>query len=357
MLKRETESSFVYIDVKRRTKKKEFFTQINILINWTKISQTLNKKIKRAGSDAYGRPAHHPIVLFKMMLIQTWYKLSDEGVEEMINDSLSANEFCGLKIEDQVPDHSTLSRFRKELTEVGLMDTLLNKINRQLKKQGLILTDGVAMVDATLTESPWKDRIPTYEITVDREEDEGSKEETQIESSILKMTRVYKKGSDIEARWLKKGKKTIYGYKQHVASDKNGMILGVHTVAANEYEGQGLEPLIEKVKARNTIKEVYTDKGYTSKLNEEMLKGHKIKSRLQKKAKVNKGLSIWEKRFNKLISKSRYVIERTFGSCKKWFRGGVARYKGILKVHAQHIIQSIAYNLKRAPGIIMSKCE
>lgn len=65
-------------------------------------------------------------------------------------------------------------------------------------------------------------------------------------------------------------------------------------------------------------------------------------------------LTHWRVRFNKLISKTRWVVERTFGSIKKWFGGGVARYKELEKTHTQHVLQAIAYNLKRAPGIIVS---
>ena len=342
MLKKITSSSFVHYDVKRRTKKKQFFKQMDLIINWTKISQELNKKIKRAHKDAYGRAAHHPIVLFKMMLIQTWYKLSDEGVEEMINDSISANEFCGLKIEDAVPDHSTLCRFRKELTELKIMDKLLNKINRQLKKHRILLSTG-AIVDATLTESPWKNSRPDY-IAKDR------KEEEEQEFDFVKSP---KKGSDIEGSWLKKGKKSYFGYKQHVATDKEGLILGIHTVSANEYEGKGLEPLINKIKKEHEITDLATDKGYASKLNRELLKKHKIKCRIQLKATKTKGLSKWGKKFNKLISKYRYKIERTFGSIKKWFSGGIARYKGKCKIHTQHVLEAIAYNLKRSPKLLI----
>ena len=46
------------------------------------------------------------------MQLQTWYNLSDMGVEGMVNNTLSANAFCSLRVEDMVPDHSTLSRFR-----------------------------------------------------------------------------------------------------------------------------------------------------------------------------------------------------------------------------------------------------
>ena len=344
MLKKQTLSSFVYYDVKRRTKKKDFFKQMDLIINWTKISQELNKKIKRCQSDAFGRAAYAPIILFKMMLVQTWYKLSDEGVEDMINDSISANEFCGLKIEDTVPDHSTLSRFRKELTELDLMDKLLNKINRQLKRHKILVSTG-AIVDATITESPWKNSPPNY-ISKDRAENE--EESYEFENSV-------KQGSDAEGKWLKKGKKTYFGYKQHVATNNDGLILGVHTVSANEYEGKGLEPLLDKVQKEHDIKEVSSDKGYSSLSNREMLSKRGLKDRIQKKATKSKPLNYWEKSFNKQISKYRYKIERTFGSCKKWFGGGIARYKGLCKVHTQHILQAIAYNLKRGPRLLISK--
>ena len=59
--------------------------------------------------DAAGRPI--PLVLFKMMLLQTWYHLSDMGVGDMVNDNLAANAFCGLHVEDTVPDHSNAEPF------------------------------------------------------------------------------------------------------------------------------------------------------------------------------------------------------------------------------------------------------
>lgn len=342
MLKKNTSSSFVHYDVQRRTKKKDFFKQIDSIINWAKISRELNKKIKRANKDSYGRPAYPPIILFKMLLLQTWYSLSDEGVEEMVNDTLSANEFCGLKIEDTVPDHSTLSRFRKELTEIRIMDKLLININRQLQKHKLILNQGSGIVDASITESPYKDKNPTYEMVLDREENTGSKTE--------ELERIYPNGVDGEGKWLKKSNKCYFGYKQHVASDINGMILGIHTVPANEYEGNGLSPLLEKLENRPTS--IYTDKGYSSKKNRSFLLERGIKDRIQKKGTKKDKINKWEKLFNKISGKTRYVIERTFGGIKKWFRGGICRYKGLSKTHTQHIIQAIAYNLKRSPGLL-----
>ncbi|MDT9499278.1 IS5 family transposase [Capnocytophaga canimorsus] len=154
---------------------------------------------------------------------------------------------------------------------------------------------------------------------------------------------------DKEARWLKKGTKTYFGYKKQIAVDSNGLVLAVHTTPANKHDSKGLIPLLEKLDNERIKKGVFTDKGYASKANREYLKERKSKDRIQHKAQRNKPLSKWERVFNKLISKTRWVVERTFGSQKRWFGVGQTRLKGLDKVHTQHILEAIAYNLKRSP--------
>ncbi|WP_430812827.1 transposase [Carboxylicivirga sp. 1411-1] len=62
-------------------------------------------------------------------------------------------------------------------------------------------------------------------------------------------------------------------------------------------------------------------------------------------------------RFIKLISKDRYKVERTFGGMSRWFGAGIAKYVGLEKTHTQHVMEAIAYNSFRSPGIIMSNCQ
>lgn len=63
-------------------------------------------------------------------------------------------------------------------------------------------------------------------------------------------------------------------------------------------------------------------------------------------------MTYWEKRFNKLIGKTRFKVERTFGGINRWFSGGTARYRGIEKMHTQNIMEALCYNLYRSLGII-----
>lgn len=353
--KKGNQMSFVSGYVEKRTRRHKFFNEINSIINWSPIEKEINKVYKR-GMSVDGRPSYPGILLFKMQLLQTWYNLSDVGVEDMVNDSFSAMRFCGLDIEDDVPDHSTLSRFRKELAEKKAYDRLLRKLNNQLKEKGIMLNNGSAQIDASITESPYSPKGKTeYEVAVDRKEDGRKEDDIEKEEKSQKLLKKQKPGVDSEARWLKKGKDLYYGYKKHIADDQDGMVEAVHTTTANEHDSKGLKPLLEKVpKAKKEA--AFTDKGYKVPDNDGYLQESKIKNRIQRKAYKNRPLTKWEIFFNKLIGRQRYVVERTFGGMKRWFGAGVARYKGLAKTHAQHVMEAIAYNLKRSPGLVWAKC-
>jgi len=71
------------------------------------------------------------------------------------------------------------------------------------------------------------------------------------------------------------------------------------------------------------------------------------------KATKNKALTYWQNKFNQIISKTRYKVERTAGSMKRWFGASTARYIGLAKTHTQHLMEALAYNLYRSPGIVL----
>jgi IS5 family transposase len=165
MIKKQVPGSFVSVDVSRSTRKGKFFHPINAVIDWAVFEKELYKVCKRSIQDAAGRLAYNPLVLFKMTLLQTWYHLSDMGVEDMVNDTLSANAFCGLRVEDTVPDPSTLSRFRSELSEKRAMHRLLAKLNAQLEHQGILVQQGGGIIDASITPTARKPQgTSTYSI-------------------------------------------------------------------------------------------------------------------------------------------------------------------------------------------------
>ena len=80
-------------------------------------------------------------MMFKILLLQTWYGLSDYGVEERINGSILFSEFLLLDMGLPAPEHSTICRFRAELTRLEIMDKLLKELNKQFKKYGISRID------------------------------------------------------------------------------------------------------------------------------------------------------------------------------------------------------------------------
>ena len=160
-------------------------------------------------------------------------------------------------------------------------------------------------------------------------------------------------GVDTEGRRIKKAGKTRYGYKKHHVTDIEGLVIGLLTAAANVDEIANLGDVLATADLPENIS-VYGDKGYRSTKNEEILKGRKLNVRILHKAKKGQPLTAREIWGNKLIGKTRFKVEWTFGEIRRWFNSTCARYKGLSKMHTQNLMEAIAYNLYRSPGIVAS---
>ncbi len=317
---------------------------MNELLDWNSISHLIDQNYKR-GKSATGKPSYDGLLLFKMCLLQTWYGLSDYEVEDRVNDSISFGYFCGLNIDQVAPDHSTLSRFRTAMTKAGAFDFLFKEINKQLEEHQIIVKSGV-IVDASVIDTPLRPKgKTTHKVTQDREDEQEPEIQKEYAPSV-----------DKDASWLKKRGKYHYGYKKHHVTDQEGLVIGVVTTKASLNEITNLEEVLDAADLPEGIP-VKADKGYQSQKNQDLLNRKKLKNHILKKAKKNKPLTKWEKRFNKLIGKVRFKVERTFGGIKRWFSGGIARYRGMEKMHSQNLMEAMCYNLYRSPGIVMSNSE
>lgn len=231
------------------------------------------------------------------------------------------------------------------LTKVNAYEELFKEINRQLEEHEIIVKKG-AIVDASIVDTPLKPKGKiNHEVTKDREDLDEVEVKKQYPSSV-----------DKDASWVKKGGKLRFGFKKHYVTDEEGMVLGVATTKASTNEIANLDEVLDMADLPEGIP-LKADKGYQSENNSKILKKRKLKNHILKKAKRNKPLTSWEKRFNKLVGKTRFKVERTFGGIKRWFGGGIARYRGIEKMHTQNLMEAMCYNLYRSPGIIASNCE
>ena len=139
---------FADMMVKRKTKPNNFLDKIQSLVKWNEIERLLSTLHSAVG----GAPSYPPLCMFKMLLLQQWYALSDPGTEEAVNDRLSFRSFCGFSLSESIPDYSTLCRFRNELSEHSLGEALFESFNVQLDSLGLILREGT-LIDATVVEA------------------------------------------------------------------------------------------------------------------------------------------------------------------------------------------------------------
>lgn len=282
-----------------------------------------------------------------MLLVGIWNGgLSDEAVEDMANSNLHVMRFLGLSLEDNVPDHSVLSRFRTCLTVARAWDSLLEQINHQIQTYNIMVKRG-CHVDASITQSPRKPKTkPCYEVVNDRED----RDDESDAQAAMRVIEVVQPGVDTQARWVKKSGKSMYGYKQHTLVDDNGLVVVVEITVANCHDSKPLLALLDKAGIEPGTR-VHADKAYCSQKHCEALKARGIKNGTQDKAVKNKPLTQRQLQRNRLITKVRYVVERTFGSQARWFGSKILRYRGKAKAHAWHILQAMAYNLKRLPRL------
>ena len=262
---------------------------------------------------------------YKALLLQSWYGLSDPGLEKQLARDLLFRRFVGLSLSESVPDHSTLWRFRNVLEELKLNETLLGEINQQLGDQGLLIRSGeVSIIDASVIKA--KNNRPN----------KGKNgENTQDKEAAYNV----KNGSDGK-------RKTTYGFKAHINVEEDGFIKGYDFTAGNTHDSQVFETLLT-----HTEKEVYADSAYKSKEHDKLLNGKRIGNRVLERAYRNKPLTEQQKRSNRLASGTRSIVERVFGVLKLHYAMGNARYLGMARNKARFGLMCVAHNIKRGMAI------
>lgn len=306
--------------------------KIDALMDWPSFWPILKRGLGRSGVGPQG---YDPLILFKCLLIGQWHGLSDPKLERALKVRLDFMIFCGLDLHAPVPDETTHCRFRNALVRGGVYDDLLAEVCRQIEAHGLKLKEAdAAIIDATLIESAAR---PRTHIDAPRDRAEGeSRDDPELHFS-----------ADPDARWVKKGSKSILGYKGFARADEEGFVTKVHTTPANRGESPEFATMINGANAQRVL----ADKAYASKANRDMLRGlHR--DGIMRKAVRGRPLRASQKRFNKLISKRRFRVEQCFGTMKRLFGLYRARYFGLDKTHAQMAMAAIGQNLLKAANKI-----
>lgn len=272
-------------------------------------------------SSRSGRPSYPPLTLFKCLLLQQWYGLSDAGLEEALGDRLSFRRFCGLALDEAAPDHSTISRFRAQLVRHGLSEALFEELHGQLDARGLILRQGT-LIDATLVAA--QARKPPHSA--------GRKSPV-----------------DGDADWTRRGNKSHFGYKGHVGVDRgSGIIRRRRLTPASVNDTVVADELIVGDEAA-----AYADMAYDKQSRRAALKAAGIKDRIMHRPnKHHPVLPPLKARRNRLIAPIRAAVEGVFGLMKRSYGYRRVRYYG-LAANALHFdLLCIAINLRRAEVLL-----
>ncbi len=307
--------------------------KLNELLNWPRLASMIKGLYRSEENDKGGQRPYDPLKMFKAVLLGQWYSLSDPALEESLRVRLDFMFFTGFELGEDLPDETTLCRFRNRLFAKGLDKALFDELNRQLEELEIKVSKcNGAIVDATIISSSNR---PNRTIETNENED-GQQVEV-------------KESKDPDARWLKKGKQSYFGYRGYVRTDaKNGYIESVHVQSANKAETHELERTVSTASSGR----IYADKGFASKANRVLLKDLGLKDGLMEKAVRNKPLSHWQKLKNRLISRRRFIVERAFGTLKRKFMMSRADYQGLQKVEGQLRLKSMCLNLLKAVNAV-----
>lgn len=298
--------------------------KIAAFVDW----QPIGEMLAQLRGGTMGAPGYPAVMMFKALLLQRWYGLSDPAMEEALKDRLSFRHFVGMALTASIPDHSSIWRFREALG-AGLAETLFAEIGRQIEAKGLVLKQGT-LIDASLiaaaVNAPQKPKGPLPPGP------DGKPASKLVKSEL-----------DPQAAWTRKGGKYFFGYKVHLAMDKTSRIVRrLAFTPANINESEPADQLIcgdEKI--------VYADKAYDSHARRKLLRKKRIKNGIMRRGHPKRPLTRYHIQRNKRLSKIRGTVEGIFSLCKNVYDLARAKYIGLARNATAFHLAAIAMNLKR----------
>jgi IS5 family transposase len=294
------------------------------------LEQFFDKDVDR---NKGGRPAYDYVLMFKILILQRYYNLSDDTIEYAILDRLSFMRFLGLGINDPVPDAKTIWLFRDKLASQGMVEKLFRHLDKQLDTDGIIVHKG-KIVDASIVE------VPLQRNSRDENKDlkEGNIPEDWSENKLRQ--------KDTDAKWTKKNNTDYFGYKNHIKADsKTKLITGYIATAANVNDSKVIGELLTS--KEDGGQRLWADSAYRSEAIEEMCRSNNIRSMIQEQGYRHKKLSEVDKQRNKKKSKIRARVEHIFGFMTNSMNEMYLQYRNFVRNRAAIGLMNLTYNLFR----------
>ena len=315
--------------------------KLNTIVDWEVFRPRLEIIREKERKSNAGRKPFDVIVMFKILILQSLYNLSDDQTEFQIRDRLSFMRFLGLTLGGRVPDAKTIWLFRDQLTRAQLVREVFDRFDQFLRENGFAAQKG-QIVDASIIAAPRQRN---------RREENQQIKEGQVPEAWSPNKRCQK---DVDARWTKKNGRTYYGYKNHVAIDaQHKLIRDYEVTSAAVHDSQVFEDLLD---AENSSRDVWADSAYRSQEKLAVLSAGGFREHLQRKGCRHRPLTEREKRGNRTRSKTRSRIEHVFGVQTQ--RAGTLLLRSIGQIRAQAKIglRNLAYNVDRYAMLKMRSC-
>ena len=320
--------------VAKLQEKKPVLKRLADSIPWESFRPLLDKGYAHERKSNAGRKRIDPLILFKMLVLQQLFNLSDLELEFQVNDRRSFEEFVGLGVMNSIPDATTVAFFRDRLLKAGVIEELFEMFESYLRSQGLQARGG-QIIDATL--------VPVPKQRNTREENEEIKAGRLPEGWDKNPDRLRQK--DLDARWVKKNDINYYGYKNSICIDvDHGFIRRYAVTPANIHDSQMLPRLLDP---ENEHDFVWADSAYSGECFADLLSLGGFESLIHEKGARNHPLSDEAKKMNRVKSAIRACVEHVFGCMTMSMGGKLTRKIGLERTEVWWGLKNLTFNFLR----------
>ena len=309
----------------------------------------LDAALARSDRTKGGRPAYDAVLMFKVLVLQGLYGLSDEQAEFQMRDRLSFMRFVGLELHEPVPDAKTIWLYREQLKRAGAIDTLFRRFDAVLASKGYLAMGG-QIIDATIVAAP-KQKL------------------TQDEKAVIEgggtpagWSQAKRRQKDRDARWtLKRGRSKpkpqdgaartgveiavpVFGYKSHLNIDRRHRLIRCWTVTdAAAHDSRSLPELLD---AENTASGVWADTAYRTRRNLDALQRRGLRERIQFRRAPRRRLSAPRAKANAARARVRSAVEHVFAR-QKHRMALFVRTIGLMRARVKIGLANLAFNFTR----------
>ena len=320
--------------VAKLQEKKPVLKRLSDSIPWESFRPLLDKGYAQERKSNAGRKRIDPLILFKMLVLQQLFNLSDQELEFQVNDRRTFEHFVGSGVMSSIPDATTVAFFRDRLLKAGVIEELFEMFESYLRSQGLQARGG-QIIDATL--------VPVPKQRNTREENEEIKAGRLPEGWDKNPDRLRQK--DLDARWVKKNDISYYGYKNSICIDvDHGFIRRYAVTPANIHDSQMLPRLLDP---ENEHDFVWADSAYSGECFADLLSLGGFESLIHEKGARNHPLSDEAKKMNRVKSAIRACVEHVFGCMTMSMGGKLTRKIGLKRTEVWWGLKNLTFNFLR----------